>query len=867
MKTNQFSWVEVLEVRIAPAAIFAVDDSNHLLRFDSTSPGTVISTDITGLTAPATELIKGIDFRPATGQLYVLGINNVPASPDEGRIYTLNTSTGALALVNATPFFTNFQDGDEFAFGFNPSVDRIRVGTDRDDNLRVNPNNGALAGTDTNLGPASSAIVGEAYDRNFEGTPLTTLYGIDQNTDALVTIGGINGTPTPNGGMVSAVGPLGVDLGGNPKAGFDIESHTGTAYAALRPNGGVMNLYTVDLQSGAATLVGAIFGNPALNGLAVALPNDLTIMNATTATYLDQDGDKVTLKITGAAPSATLNAADFVFSTGAVGSQLKLLNFADDGQEWAHASITLTAVPFAGKGDSFATVGYINAAGVDLGKVSINGDLGQIDAGDATTETPGLLSLTAQSLGVVGNSQLPNPGGPDQGSDIVGKLGSLTIKTDMNHAQIHVTGGTTDGSIGPVFIGGDVLGAGTLPAGIQTEGPMGNVKILGSLLGGAAANVGSIISGTTMGSVFVGGSVEGGAAPNAGIIESGTNMGSVFVKGHVIGGTADHTGTIHSTQTMGNVVVLGSIIGGAVTNPGDSDAGLVYAYNPSSGTGDESIGSVKIAGSLIGGPGSFGGSLYADHNIKSVTLGGSLIGGSGNASGTIEVGGNIGAIKIGGEMRGGSASISGSILTFMDGSIASVTIGGAVIGSGLTANGIFAAKQLGAVKIGGDLRAPSGTSVQISAVGTLGATTPALASAIKSITVAGSVSNALIRGGYSLGGSGLNPDAGIGAVKVSGNWIGSNLIAGVTAGTDGFFGTADDLKISGDTTAAIFSKIASVTIKGFAFGAAGAGFRFGIVAEQVGSIKVGRQTYVLAAGTDLVGLDIGPSANFHAREV
>ena len=78
------------------------------------------------------------------------------------------------------------------------------------ENFRINPNNGALAGDDVNLtysAPATGPVTAVAYDRNVAPGPpgtiappgtLTTLYGIDVGADRLVTIGGV-GAETPAG--------------------------------------------------------------------------------------------------------------------------------------------------------------------------------------------------------------------------------------------------------------------------------------------------------------------------------------------------------------------------------------------------------------------------------------------------------------------------------------------------------------------------------------------------------------------------------------------------------------------------------------------------------------------------------------------
>jgi hypothetical protein len=47
-------------------------------------------------------------------------------------------------------------------------------------------------------------------------------------------------------------------------------------------------------------------------------------------------------------------------------------------------------------------VGFLNAAGLDLGKITIDGDLGRILAGDDNSVTPAAKSLVVGSIGVQG---------------------------------------------------------------------------------------------------------------------------------------------------------------------------------------------------------------------------------------------------------------------------------------------------------------------------------------------------------------------------------------------------------------------------------------------------------------------------------
>jgi hypothetical protein len=222
--------------------MYGTTAANQLVTFDSATPGTATSIPITGLQMG--ETVVGIDQRPANGSFYALG--------STGRLYLLNVSTGAAIAISATPVTLT---GTAFGFDFNPTVDRIRVISDADQNLRLNPDTGGVAATDTNLQYAATDVnalanpnaVGAAYTNNFLGATSTVLYDIDSNLDILVR------QDPPNSGTLNTVGALGVDT--TAVLGFDVTTQ-GTAFAVLEV-GGVSGLYTINLTTGAATLVGA----------------------------------------------------------------------------------------------------------------------------------------------------------------------------------------------------------------------------------------------------------------------------------------------------------------------------------------------------------------------------------------------------------------------------------------------------------------------------------------------------------------------------------------------------------------------------------------------------------------------------------
>jgi hypothetical protein len=286
----------------SPGTFFAVDTNNALSHYSVTSPGVRLGTvTITGL-QPG-ENVLGIDFRPATGQLYALGSTS--------RIYVLNVVTGAAAPVDGT--FTPALNGTDFGFDFNPTVDRIRVVSDAEQNIRLNPDTGAVAATDLPITPAGN-VVGSAYTNNFAGATTTVLYGIDSGTDQLVI------QNPPNDGTVTPVGTLGTDTNGN--VGFDIAPGSGIAYASLT-SGVVSSLYTINLSTGVATLVGAIPtpGAVAVRDIAVVAGPEtvfgVTVSNNLVRFNSNTPGSIIsTSPITGLQPGENILGIDFRPATG-----------------------------------------------------------------------------------------------------------------------------------------------------------------------------------------------------------------------------------------------------------------------------------------------------------------------------------------------------------------------------------------------------------------------------------------------------------------------------------------------------------------------------------------------------------------------
>jgi hypothetical protein len=253
----------------ARATLLYATSGNDIARFDSGATGVVTSVPVTGLQAG--EFLAGIDTRPATQTLYGVGTSS--------RLYTINPLTGAATQVGTAGAFT--LNGTSFAVDFNPVTDRLRVISNTGQNLRLNPNDGSLAATDTGITPAGVTITGAAYDRNAPGGTATTLYAIDATNGVFTTVGSINGSPnSPNGGVVGpTVGSLGLGTALDPRLGLDISGANNGAFATIL-TGGTDKLYSINLSTGAATLVGTIgTGTTVYNGLtnATATPEPTTV--------------------------------------------------------------------------------------------------------------------------------------------------------------------------------------------------------------------------------------------------------------------------------------------------------------------------------------------------------------------------------------------------------------------------------------------------------------------------------------------------------------------------------------------------------------------------------------------------------------
>jgi hypothetical protein len=313
-------------VEAAPAAAQGfrafVLSNNSLISLDTANPAAAAAPlPITGLSVGDT--VVGIDFRPQNGMLYGLGYNSGVGTV---QLYSISWRTGFATVVGASGTFVAADGttpvpiaGTAFGFDFNPTVDRIRVVNNAGQNFRMNPNTGTFV--DGDLGGAAGSnpginmdgpinggateVSGAAYTNNQPNATTTTLYTMRAASNTLYI------QNPPNAGTETT--PLQVTLNSVPLAftaanGFDIPpgvnvaiSNTpavGSGLAALTA-GGISSIYSINLSTGAATLVGPI-GNGAI------AVQDLAIQGEAVA---------------GGTPAITLSAGSLVrFNTATPGT-------------------------------------------------------------------------------------------------------------------------------------------------------------------------------------------------------------------------------------------------------------------------------------------------------------------------------------------------------------------------------------------------------------------------------------------------------------------------------------------------------------------------------------------------------------------
>jgi hypothetical protein len=286
-----------------------------------------------------------------------------------------------------------------------------------------------------------------------------------------------------------------------------------------------------------------IFGAPAVQ------------LNPSTVVVVEADGDAVTIKLAGGNlfPQDITRDAD-----GNIGT-IDLTHLAGAAQAAGANQFNLTVTaktPFGGIGDGFAKVGLLNATGLGLGKVKLQGDLDRILAGDGSGKA------AAKSLSILGN--LGTSTGLPQISRLIGAVNKLAIGGSVQKNPVQV-----DGKVKVIAVGGDVIGdfglgpalleeiahlgfdgliaqGGPVPAGVLLAESIGSLKIGGSFKSGGIVTT-KDLGGFSVLKDFSGGLFSDGA------------MKTVKVLGKMVSDDANAPATITARNKLDSLVISGDV--------------------------------------------------------------------------------------------------------------------------------------------------------------------------------------------------------------------------------------------------------------------------------------------------------------------
>lgn len=235
------------------ATLVGLTADNAIVSIDSETRRAGAPMRITG----ADGRVLGIDQRPQDGRLY--GVT------ERGQIVTIDPATGRATQVSRLN--TEFQSGGRAVVDFNPVANRLRLMGMNGTNLRVNVDTGEAArdgqlkyAAGTPFAETTPRIVAGAYTNSVGGAQATALYTIDTLTRTY------NLQAPPNDGVQQPRGQVADAL--PPGVAFDILADGQGGNMGVALIGGT--LHRVNLETGAASALGAVAGLPAAEVIDIA---------------------------------------------------------------------------------------------------------------------------------------------------------------------------------------------------------------------------------------------------------------------------------------------------------------------------------------------------------------------------------------------------------------------------------------------------------------------------------------------------------------------------------------------------------------------------------------------------------------------
>lgn len=339
-------------------------------------------------------------------------------------------------------------------------------------------------------------------------------------------------------------------------------------------------------------------------GKAGVHPMPSILGGGTSASFLDVDGDEVVVKVTG----GKLNADMFTFDGD---GNLLFVDLNAGGTLKRGANISFLVTPRGG--DGLLNVGAISGSGLNLGRISVTGDLGQIDLTPLNPLKPALKQLVVGSLGMMGEAnQIPGTIDPLL-SEIGGSVTKVLVKRNIQFASLFI-----EGSLGNITINGEFNGLGALNStqlaalGLATADVAGGSTLANSGLSAGSIgklnikqslNNAAVQSGGNIGSASVGGSV------NRGAIVAGANIGVVKVFNSITSDDINSPSVIAARGRLNPASAAAAVAINAFTVRGNvTNAEILIGYdssfnavNPDAGLGKLTVRGNWTASSLTAG--------------------------------------------------------------------------------------------------------------------------------------------------------------------------------------------------------------------------------------------------------------------------
>jgi len=277
------------------------------LVYDNSTQNLTVEGEFSNLTSPLFPIGPTVDV--VGNPQSAVHLHNGVAGENGPIIRNLTTDDEVATFVSELNI--PFNAGVVSGFDFNPVADRLRLVGDNDQNFRINVDTGAViedgtltfAEDDPNAG-INPNVTAAAYTNAIAAPTTTALYNIDPLLDQLLL------QNPPNAGTQVTIGDLGFDF--DVVGGFDIISAAEGDNTAFAISDAM--LYSVDLETGAATSLGMIGDDANLEILgftALAMDDDMGMEpNAGQQTIMVEAGDmQVVENFGGTGRGATLEQA------------------------------------------------------------------------------------------------------------------------------------------------------------------------------------------------------------------------------------------------------------------------------------------------------------------------------------------------------------------------------------------------------------------------------------------------------------------------------------------------------------------------------------------------------------------------------